>query len=267
MKKWSFVFTMLTIAILAVSACSPAPAAAPIETAPVEAAPAEKAQSESTIKAEWTQDYITQVPPIMMKDPYLIMFGQTEGAIPYTYEEAVKLSGHSCGATAGAFTITRKALEVLYPDGETPVRGQIRVLAPGAEDQWYIGVFGEIITYITGAAPKTGFIGAEFGEVNDVFVRRNKMIYTEEPTETQPPMMKWIFERIDTGKKVSVQFNLAVITPIATPERTAMGKKMALGQATPEEAADYIKYWNDRARFVLENADTLDGFFVVTVVE
>ena len=46
-----------------------------------------------------------------------------------------------------------------------------------------------------------------------------------------------------------------------------MGVKMAMGQATPEEAADYYQYWNDRARFVLENADTLDGFFTVTVYE
>jgi hypothetical protein len=46
-----------------------------------------------------------------------------------------------------------------------------------------------------------------------------------------------------------------------------MGKKLALGQATPEEAADYIKYWNDRARFVFTNADTLDGFFTVTEYE
>ena len=36
--------------------------------------------------------------------------------------------------------------------------------------------------------------------------------------------------------------------------------------ATPEEAADYIQYWNDRAKFVLENAD-MNGFFTVTVYE
>ncbi len=257
MKRWILIFAGISVIALAISACSPAPAAAPAQAAP----------AASTVKAEWTQDYITQVPPLMVTDPYLEMFGQIDAPIPYTYEEAVKLSGHSCGATAGAFTITRKALAVLYPDGEIPVRGQIRVYAPGAEDQWYLGVFGEIITYLTGAAPKTGFIGAEFGEVNDVFVRQNKMIYTEAPTDTAPPMMKWIFERTDNGKKVSVQFNLAVITPIATPERVAMGKKMALGQATPEEAADYIKYWNERAQFVLDNADTLDGFFTVTPVE
>jgi hypothetical protein len=215
----------------------------------------------------WTQDYVTEVPPIMMREPYYEIFGQADGAVPYEYEEAVKLAGHSCGATAGAWVITRKALEALYPDGEVPVRGQIAVEAPGAEDEWFVGVFGEIITYITGAAPKTGFIGAEFGQANDLFVRQNKMVYAEEPTKQLPPMREWIFTRLDTGARVGVKFNLVLITPLPTPARQAMGKKVASGQATPEEAAEYIDYWNDRVRFVFENADSMESLFPVTIYE
>jgi len=202
----------------------------------------------------------------MMLEPYFQIFGQSQEPVPYYYEEAVKLAGHSCGATTGAWTITRKALEVLYPDGQVPVRGQIRVDAPGAEDEWFVGVFGDIITYITGAAPKTGFIGSEFGKANDLYVRQNKMVYAEQPTNQLPPMREWVFTRLDTGAKVGVKFNLVVITPLPTPNRIAMGKKLATGEATPEEAADYYKYWNDRAFYVLENAD-MDGFFTVTIYE
>jgi hypothetical protein len=245
MKKLQVVFVIIMIGALLLPACSQAPA-----------------QAEPS--SVWTQDYITQVEPIMMMEPYFAIFGQTDGAIPYYYEEAVKLAGHSCGATAGAWTITRKALEVLYPDGEIPVRGQIAVDAPGAEDEWFVGVFGEIITYLTGAAPRTGFNGSDFA-VNDLYVRQNKMVYDEAPTGEQPPMREWVFTRLDTGVSVGVKFNLAVITPIATPERVAMGQKLAQGLATPEEAADYIEYWNARARFVFDNADTLDGFFTVTI--
>jgi hypothetical protein len=215
----------------------------------------------------WDQDYITEVPPIMMMDPYFEIFGQSQVPVPYYYEEAVKLSGHSCGAITGAWTITRKALEVLYPDGEIPVRGNIAVEAPGAEDEWFVGVFGEVITFITGAAPKTGFIGAEFGKTDDIFVRQNKMVYSEEPTGQLPPMREWVFTRLDTGEKVGVKFNLMIILPIPTPGRVAMGKKMAAGEATPEEAADYYEYWNDRAKFVLDKSDTIDGFFPVKVYE
>ena len=275
MAKSRVILLALVAAGLALSACAPTPAATnqpQLDLATkisTEVQPSQEPLSAAPEPADvfaWDQDYITQVPPIMMIDPYFQIFGQSQVAVPYYYEDAVKLAGHSCGATTGAWTITRKALEALYPNGEIPVRGQIAVEAPGAEDEWFVGVFGEIITFVTGAAPKTGFIGAEFGETNDLFVRQNKMVYPEEPTGQLPPKMEWMFTRLDTGARVGVIFNLAVITPIATPERQEMGKKMAAGEATPEEAADYYKYWNDRAKFVLENAD-MDGFFTVTVYD
>lgn len=281
MKKLFSVLAILIIAGLVLSACAPAaptPEPAPVEetaapateepvvetAAPVEvtAAPTEEPVEEGI----WDQAYITEIPPILMVEPYFEIFGQSQVAVPYYYEEAVKLAGHSCGATAGAWIITKKALEVLYPDGELPVRGQIAVEAPGAEDEWFTGVFGEIITFLTGAAPKTGFIGAEFGEANDLFLRQKKMTYPEEPTGTLPPKMEWIFTRLDTGKKVSVNFNLAIITPIATEDRQAMGAKLAKGLATAEEAAEYAEYWNARALFVFDNAD-MEGFFNVNLLE
>jgi hypothetical protein len=46
-----------------------------------------------------------------------------------------------------------------------------------------------------------------------------------------------------------------------------MGAKVASGKATAEEAADYIQYWNDRTRYVFENADTLEALFTVKVYE
>ena len=298
MRKFYPVVAILLIAVFILSACAPAatsepPASpaeeqpAPVEEQPVveeeaapveveeveevaepveeEAAPEEVAE-EPAVDSIWDQAYIDEIPPIMMVEPYFEIFGQAQTAVPYYYEDAVKLAGHSCGATAGAWTITKKALDVLYPEDELPVRGQIAVEAPGAEDEWFTGVFGEIIAYITGASPKTGFIGAEFGETNDLFIRQNKMVYPDEPTGTMPPQMEWVFTRLDTGRKVGVIFNLAVITPIATEERQAMGAKLAKGQATPEEAEDYYQYWNDRARFVIENQE-MEGFFTVTLHE
>lgn len=284
MNRLHSILIILLLAAFAVSACgagAPSDSASPSEQVPDESVAAagqtdpnsdpeevvgESQPAESETESVWTQEYITQVPPIMMSDPYFEIFGQASGPVPYYYEEAVKLAGHSCGATAGAWVITRKALEVLYPNGEIPVRGQIAVEAPGAEDEWFVGVFGEVITYVTGAAPKTGFNGSDFS-VNDLFVRQNKMVYSEEPTGQMPPMREWVFTRLDTGAKVGVKFNLVVITPLPTPGRIEMGKKMALGEATPEEAEEYFQYWNDRARFVFENADTMDGFFTVTVYE
>jgi hypothetical protein len=286
MRNLYKIVVLLMLVAIPLVACSPASDTAPVEevadevvsdAAPAEevtdAAPAEEETEEEVVAPEveegfsWDQDYISEVPPIMMMDPYFQIFGQSQEPVPYYYENAVKLAGHSCGATSGAWTITRKALEVLYPNGEIPVRGQIAVEAPGAEDEWFVGVFGEIITMITGASPHTGFIGAEFGQTDDIFVRQNKMVYSEEPTGQMPPQREWIFTRLDTGTKVGIKFNLVVITPISTPELQAMGKKMAAGEATPEEAADYYVYWNDRAKFVFEHADSLDGFFQMTIYQ
>ena len=155
MKNLHFAFAAVIIAALVLAACAPTPAPAAEavnEAAPVTEVPTEAAVVEEPLVTEpaepilWTQDYITQVPPIMMMEPYFQIFGQSQVAVPYTYETAVKLSGHSCGAVAGAWTITRKALEVLYPNGEIPVRGQIAVEATGAEDEWFVGVFGDVIT-------------------------------------------------------------------------------------------------------------------------
>lgn len=219
-------------------------------------------------KGGWIQDHVLDVPDIEMYEPFFDLFGQREPGrvVDYTYEEAVKLVGHSCGATSSAWEIAKKAFEILYPD-ETPVRGEIMVYAPGAEDEWNIGVIGEVITYITGAAPKTGFSGAEFGNGagpfpgDPVYVRRNKMVYTEEPVGTWPPNgMVWRFGRIDTGAQACIRFNYVGptgIQPPAGPDWVALGAKVASGMATPEEVEQYTTWWNDRVEYVFDNADSL----------
>lgn len=207
----------------------------------------------------WSVDYIAEVPPILMREPFLELLGQTDRPVPYTYKEAVKIAGHSCGAVGGAWIITRKALESLYP-GAVPIRGQIKVTMPGSEDEWFVAVFGEVITYITGAAPKTGFPGAELGKA---YNRRDLMTYKEKTTGTPPAKMVWTFERTDTGAKVAVRYDLGRIEPVQTHERTEMGARVARGQATPEETEEWRQYWNARTKFVLDKADTLSGFFTV----
>ncbi len=227
-----------------------------------------KAQDNSRSEMKWRQNYIDKVPPIMMRDPLLEMLGQTDTAIPYTYEESVKLTGHSCMVVAAAWSMTRKALVELYPNGEAPVRGQIAIQAPGAEDEWNIGVIGEVMTYITGAAPKTGFPGSAFGKGNALAIRRNKILYTEKHVNLAPPMMQWIFTRTDNHRKVAAKWNIKLVQPPMSEEIIAVpGKRLAAGELTPEESAAFIKKWNDAANFVLQNADTLDGLVTVTSLE
>lgn len=210
-------------------------------------------------KADWKQDYITSTKPIFMRDPLLELLGQVEGPIPYFYEEVVKLSGHSCGAVAGAWNITRLALNNLFSE-EIPVRGQIRVLAPGSESEGNVGVFGEVISFITGAAPKTGFLGGGFGKK---YRRRDLMIYTEESTNTPQSEMVWIFERIDNNKKVGIKYNTSKILPPVTAEWNKISNKIVRGEATNVEIKEWVNYWNERVIFIFEHGDLIDDMFMI----
>jgi hypothetical protein len=216
----------------------------------------------------WTQDYITKVPPIIMKDPFLELLGQTKSPVPYTYEEVVKMSGHSCMMTAASWIMTKMALEKLYPDGQVPVRGQIKIQAPGAADEWNIGVIGQVMAFITGAAPNTGFNGGVF-KANDLFIRKDKIAYTKEPTGTKPSKMEWIFTRTDTGKKVAVKWDLSKIQPPPLNEEMLkmMGKKLATGEAAPEEYAMFHGKWNGATKYQLENANKIEGLFTARMIE
>ncbi|MDY0291520.1 MAG: hypothetical protein RBR02_04195 [Desulfuromonadaceae bacterium] len=133
-------------------------------------------------------------------------------------------------------------------------------MMPGAENEWFVGVFGQEISNITGAAPETGFPGAEFGPA---FKRRDLMDYPKEPVGTLPAKMVWIFERIDTKAKVAIRYDLSKIKPSATPERKELGAKVAQGLANAEEVKGWQAYWNARVKFVFDNADTLPGLFTV----
>lgn len=207
-------------------------------------------------------DKINSQEPIMMRDEFMEIMGQIDGPIPYYYQEIVKFAGHHCGAVAGAWVITQKALEALYPGDEIPERGQIIIHAPGPPDEWYVGVFAELFSFITGATDDTGFPGSSFGQK---YNRRDLLIYPDEPSGTPPPQMKWIWERRDTGAKVEIVYNLMHAQPPSTPDREAFQTRLGAGDKTITEAElkDWQKYWNARAAFVLDNADKIPGFFHV----
>ncbi|MFO7583469.1 MAG: hypothetical protein R6W69_01970, partial [Anaerolineales bacterium] len=103
MKRFFRVPAVLIIAALILGACAPvstptsAPEPKPVEPTEVPAvAPVEVEEEASPVPEVeeepaglWTQDYITQVAPILMMDPYFQIFGQSQMAVPYTYENAV----------------------------------------------------------------------------------------------------------------------------------------------------------------------------------
>jgi len=247
-----------SLSLVGCGSSTPAPAAEPATPA----APAVAAMPASASGVEWTQDYISQVEPMMFRDTFLEILGQVDEPIPYYYTEAVKLSGHSCAAITGAWTITKKAMEALYGD-ETPVRGQIKITMPGPADQYFIGVFGEVFTYLTGAAPESGFPGSDFGPT---YNRRNLLVYPEDVTKLPFAALEYVFERTDTGRKVGVVYNMTMVVPVSTPEIAALYPGLVAGTLTAEENATFVTWWNDRAINTLVNEDQ-EGFLRVRVIE
>ena len=88
--------------------------------------------------------------------------------------------------------------------------------------------------------------------------------YKQDAAHTPPAKMVWVFRRLDTGAQVGVRYDLSMIQPPATPERNKMAAKLARGEATREEAGEWVEYWNARVRFIFDNADTLKGLFTLT---
>ncbi len=107
------------------------------------------------------QEFFYQVPPIRMREPLAEALGAFKNRNPvleYRFADLVKMAGHACPIIAGAFLSCQAALEALYPDA-VPVRGEIGVTVFGAMDEGVNGVIGQAFSFITGAAPTSGFRG------------------------------------------------------------------------------------------------------------
>lgn len=103
--------------------------------------------------------FFDAVAPIVVADPLAALLGAADdGLIEYRYLDAVKLAGHSCPTVAGAWLMTRKALDRLYPAGP-PQRGGVQVELRQAVDDGVAGVIAGVAGLITGAANDGGFKG------------------------------------------------------------------------------------------------------------
>ena len=114
--------------------------------------------------------FFDRVETITLLDPLSRVLGSfTDGKITFTYKEIVKLAGHSCPTVGGAYLMTVRALEVLYPEG-LPVRGHIKVAFKEDEQDGVAGVIANVISDITGATETSGFKG-----LNGNFARHSLM--------------------------------------------------------------------------------------------
>ena len=118
------------------------------------------------------------------------------------------------------------------------------------------GPISQVISFITGAAPITGFKG-----LKGRFKRQNKLIFDR----SNPEFNTFIFQRKDTGKTVKTTFN-----PQVLPQNKKMGELMSqvlLEKATEKEREEFINRWQGNVKEVLLNDDKYEELFHIEEIE
>ncbi len=180
-----------------------------------------------------------EVPILELRDPLAELLGALAPGetFRYAWADAVKLAGHSCPVVAGAYLMTRAALGALYPN-ETPERGQIEVTLGGAPDDAVLGPMSQVIAFVTGAAPQTGF-GGLMGRH-----RRRDLL------KFDPSLAGRIrFRRADTGATVELSYRPSGVPP--APEMSELMAATLGGRASAEQRARFGELWQNRVADIL----------------
>ncbi len=195
--------------------------------------------------------FFEQVQGITTIDPLALTLGTVDdGIIKFRYTQIVKSAGHSCPTVAGAYLMTSKALDALYPDS-TPVRGEIKVEFKEDMEDGVAGVIANVISNITGATEKSGFKG-----LNGRFARHSLMSFNAKIDSSAR------FTRTDNGQSVDVYYNPGVVTP--DPKMQGLMQLVLTQNANDEQVKEFGKLWQERVkRILIDNFDNEDMIRVV----
>jgi len=187
--------------------------------------------------------FFADVAPIRVRDPLADLLGATVGGIlEYTYADAVRLTGHSCPTVAGAYALTRRALEALFGDA-LPTRGAVRIDFAAAVDEGVTGVVASVTTLITGAAGAGGFKG-----LGGQFVRRDRLAFAQAiPLDLR-------MTRLDSGDAVDARADTRGIP--GDPAMATLLPRCLDGAANADEQARFGALWQARVKAILiDHAD------------
>lgn len=183
--------------------------------------------------------FFDNIEHIILKDDLSEFLGSTEnGIVEYSYLDVVKMAGHSCGVTSGAYLMTLKGLKALY-GSELPKRGEIKVEMKGTlKDN--TGVFAQVFSYLTGATDNTGFLG-----IQGNFNRRGLLFYGSNINADVR------FTRLDTNESVEVSYDLSKAN--VNPGGILFS---AIGpNATEEGKRTFPLRWQEMVETIFKNGD------------
>lgn len=191
-----------------------------------------------------------QAPKITLYDPLAEFLGAAEqGRIEYSYLDAVKLAGHSCPTVAGAWLMTRKALQSLYGEG-MPERGMIKIEMRDGQADGVAGVIANVAGLLTGAAQSGGFKG-----IAGKFDRRDLLLFNAGIE------LDMRFTRLDVGLRVEVGYHPERVPP--APGMKELMQKSMMGIASADERREFGSLWQERVGLIL--TDFADHPELVTV--
>jgi hypothetical protein len=184
-----------------------------------------------------------QPEPIVVRDPFLEFLGLVPAGEPISisFAELVKAAGHVCPTVAGAYLILREGLKALY-GSEPAVRGAVRVTAYGGPADFGYGPISQLVNFVIGAAPDTGFGGMARGR----FRRRDLFLFKRDDIRRN----EFDFERLDTAHRVRVVYDPSII-PVPGELAAAIGPALA-ESATADEVGRFRRLWLQRVEAILE---------------
>ncbi|MFT0533687.1 hypothetical protein ACMHYJ_12805 [Castellaniella hirudinis] len=186
--------------------------------------------------------FFAQAPRITLHDPLAQLLGAADdGKIEYGYEDAVRLAGHSCPTVAGAWLMTVKGLQALYPDS-VPERGNVLVEFADGATNGVTGVIANVVSLVTGSTTDTGFKGLAGQHDRRDLLRFGQSV----PGEIR-------FTRRDTGASVTVSYNAQGVP--AAANAMPLLQQILSGQANDAQKQEFGQVWQDRVRRILESAD------------
>ena len=193
--------------------------------------------------------FFDEVPPIVLHDGLGEFLGAFErGILEIRYADVVRMAGHSCPTVAGAWLMTRAALDALWPDGPAE-RGGVRVELRAPLGEGNAGVVGAVIANVTGAA----YGDAGFSGIAGRWRRRDLLRFGS------PVGADVRFTRLETGAAVEVAYH---------PERLVdpgpLLREALRPDAPPEARERFAERWQAMVRTILENAAAVVDVTTVT---
>ncbi|MBI2858259.1 MAG: hypothetical protein HYX90_04195 [Chloroflexi bacterium] len=206
------------------------------------------------------RETLEQVKPLRLREPLAETLGalKEDGeALDYTFIDVVKMAGHACPTVSAAYLISQMALERLYPDS-VPVRGEIAVIVYGEPDDGVYGVMAQVFSFLTGAAPATGFKG-----LGPRFKRKDLLRFSPQVLDSEA--MCFEFKRLDNGKAVLVRFYSQRV-PFPAEKAQQMAKLMhpvIWEAATAGQQKQFQELWMDKIERMLLAREEIDKWIEI----